>query len=419
MRTHPRARRLAAPAAALAMIVAACGTADPSPSGTPIATSAMTGPTGSARPAAEIYAEVRDAVVAIRGLQPTAAVDPVTIDEAELRENFEAEFDRTYTQAQLQDTEDLLITLGLLPPGASLRGITLDFQTGQIAGYYSPEEDELFVVSRSGGVGALERATYAHEFTHQLQDQRIDLDALGLDASDQSDRALARLAVVEGDAVSVQAAWMTEHLDARELGEVLAAALDPQALEALQRAPAYLRDTATFPYEDGFAFVSRILAGGGYEALNAVYEDPPDSTEQVLHPDLYLSRQPPIAVELPAGLALDLGAGWGQAAQDTLGELILRIWLREGGVTVAGARAASAGWGGDRVVLLRGPDGAIAVGLVSEWDTAADAREFADAASSAINGHALVAHAWLIPESSRVVVTFGEWYSQLAAALGA
>jgi hypothetical protein len=418
MSSHPSTRCLAALAAALALAVAACGTTAPSPSPTPVATAGPSLPSGTDRPPAEVYAEIRDAVAGIRALQPTADVDPVTIDEDVLRTNFEAEFDRVYTPTLLADTEDLLIALGLLPPGASLRAITLAFQAGQVAGYYSPEDDELFVVSRSGRIGGAEKATYAHEFTHQLQDQRFDLGALGIDASDQSDKALARLALVEGDATSVQTEWMTSFLDARELGEVLAAALDPAALEALQNAPAYLRDTATFPYEDGFAFVSRIVAGGGYAAVDAAYADPPDSTEQVLHPDLYLERQPPIAVELPDGLAAALGAGWTAAAQDTLGELILRTWLREGGVSVANARAASAGWGGDRLALLRGPDGAIAVALLTVWDTVADADEFAAAARLAVGempAGGAVGHA---TGSSTVAIGIGDNAAAILAALG-
>jgi hypothetical protein len=417
MPTHLPARRAAALVVALALVVAACDTTNPSPS----ATSATTGPTlptGSDRPPAEVYAEIRDAVVGIRGLQPTADVDPVTIDEVVLRANFEAEFDKAYTPTLLKDTEDLLIALGLLPPGASLRAITLAFQAGQVAGYYSPEDDELFVVSRSGRLGGAEKATYAHEYTHQLQDQRFDLGALGIDASDQSDRALARLALVEGDATSTQTDWMTSFLDARELGEVLAAALDPAALEALQNAPAYLRDTATFPYEDGFAFVSRLRAGGGYAAVDAAYADPPDSTEQVLHPDLYLVREPPIVVDLPDGLAASPGAGWTVAAQDTLGELILRIWLREGGVTVADARVASAGWGGDRLALLRGPNGAIAVALLTAWDTAADADEFAAAARLAVGdlpSGGTVGHA---TGSTTVSIGIGANAAAIVAALG-
>jgi hypothetical protein len=331
-----------------------------------------------------VFAEIRSAVERIRGLQPDAAVDPVTINEAQLRGNLEAEFDATYTPEQLKEADDLLQELGLIPAGSSLRKLTLDLQAGQVAGYYSPEQDELFVVNRTGDLGPVDEATYAHEFTHQLQDQRFDLGALGLDATDQSDRSLGRLALVEGDATSVQSSWMTTNLDAAELGELLKAALDPAAVAALNNAPAYLRDTATFPYQDGLAFVGRLLASGGYAAVDSAFADPPDSTEQVLHPDKYLTREVPVEVNLPKNVPDALGSGWSEVGRDTLGELILRIWLTEGGVPVADARTAAAGWGGDRLALYRGPDGATAVMVRTEWDTAADAAAFASAARTAV-----------------------------------
>jgi hypothetical protein len=372
-----RSTRRSADLVLVALLLAGCGTVAPTEAPTDAPSAPV--PTGTSRPAAEIYAEIRAAVEQIRRLKPSAAVEPVTIDETQLRTNLEAEFDAAQTPEQLRDSEDLLITLGLLPAGASLRQETLDFQTGQVAGYYSPDKDQLFVVRRSGGPGPVDEVTYAHEFTHQLQDQALGLDALGIDVVDQSDRSIARLALVEGDATSVQSTWMTSNLDSRELGEVLAAGLDPAALAAFQNAPAFLRETALFPYQDGLAFVGRLRASGDFSAVDAAFADPPDSTEQVLHPAKYLEREDPIEIVVPNDLAGKVGAGWTAAAQDTLGELILRIWLVEGGVPPATSRAAAAGWGGDRAVLLRGPNGAVCVGLGTAWDTAADATEFLDA----------------------------------------
>jgi hypothetical protein len=371
----------------LALALGGCGSDKPTP--VPTAAPPSSGPTptngATSRPAAEVFAEIRGQVVAIRGLQPTAAVEPVTIDEARLRKNLEAEFDATYTPEQLQDTEDLLKALGLIPGGSSLRTLTLDMQAGQVAGYYSPEKNELFVVNRTGTLGPVDEATYAHEFTHQLQDQHFDLEALGIDSVDQSDRSLARLALVEGDAVSVQTTWMTANLDAREMGELLKAALDPAALEALNNAPAYLRDTAIFPYQDGLAFVTRLLAKGGYPAVDAAFADPPDSTEQILHADKYLTREAPVAVKVPSAIPDVLGTGWTMVGQDTLGELILRTWLTDGGVAATAARTAAAGWGGDRLALYRGPDGKTAVLLRTTWDTPGDAEDFAAAARTAVS----------------------------------
>ena len=385
-----QATRRALSGLSLCLLLVGCGTVTTSPSPTtapssgPTFSSAAPSPSASSRPAAEVFAEIRDAVVAIRGLKPTAAVDPVTIDETQLRTNLEAEFAATYTLAQLKDTEDLLIVLGLIPGHSSLRTLTLDMQAGQVAGYYSPEKDELFVVNRTGVLGPVDEATYAHEFTHQLQDQHVDLKALGIDVADQSDRSFARLALVEGDATSVQSTWMTANLDAKEMGALLAAALDPAALAALNNAPAYLRNTALFEYQDGLAFVGRLLANGGYPAVDAAFADPPDSTEQILHPEKYLTREAPLKVTVPSAVPDALGAGWTMVSQDTLGELVLRIWLSDGGVASAAARRATAGWGGDRLALYRGPDGKTAVLLETKWDTALDAQEFMAQAQTAI-----------------------------------
>lgn len=418
MTRRDTARRTAPLTAALAVALAGCGSATPSPMVTPAPTGPGPTTTETLLPSAEVFAEIRDAVVAIRGLEPTSAVDPLTIDEAQMRINLLAEFDATQTPAQLKVAEDLLGALGLLPKGASLRALTADLQGDQVAGYYSPEKDELFIVNRSGTLGPVDEATYAHEFTHQLQDQAIDLDALGLDVADQSDRSFARLALVEGDATSVQSTWMIRNLDSKELGELLAAALDPEALASLQRAPAYLRDTAVFGYQDGLAFVTRLLANGGYAAVDAAFADPPDSTEQILHPDKYLVREAPIPVKLPRAAADVIAPGWSEAGQDTLGELLLRIWLNEGGVANAAARTATAGWGGDRVALYRGPDGASSVVLHSEWDTVTDADEFAAAATSAlarISPTGQVAHE---PGSKTVLFALGDPARKLISVVG-
>lgn len=409
-------------AIALAFVVGACGstvpTTAPSTLGPTSVPATVAPPTPSPIPksAAEQYAAIRTQVEQIRGLQPTGAVDPVTIDETQLRANLGAEFDSSNTGADIRNAEDELITLGLLPKGSSLRTLTLDLETGQVAGYYSPEKKQLFVVSRSGTLGGAELVTYAHEFTHQLQDQRLELSALDLDVHDQADRSLARLALVEGDAVSVQSTWMTENLSPQQLGEVMSAAMDPAALKALSDAPRYLRETALFPYNDGFAFVSGLLTQGGYAAVDAAFKDPPASTEQILHPAKYLKHEPPIAVKLPAKLAATLGAGWSLAAEDTLGEEVLRIWL-EGVLSTPDAAAAAAGWGGDRLALLRGPNGAVAIALRTEWDTPADAAEFLAAAVRTDAGLGLDASAESAAGSNVVTIAIGDGRAVLAAAL--
>ena len=411
----PNVKALALAVAAV-LAVGACGTTAPT---TPPTTAPPTAlPTGTPRPPTEVYAEIRAAVEAIRGLKPTAAVDPVTIDETQLRKNLEAEFDKENSASDLQFSEETLIALGLLPAGSSLRKLTLDLQAGQVAGYYSPDQNQLYVVSRSGRLGPVEEVTYSHEFTHQLQDQHFDLGKLGLDATNQSDRALAQLGLIEGDAVSVQTAWTAANLTSQELGELFAASLDPAAIDALRKAPAYLRETSLFPYSDGLNFVDGLISSGGYEAVNAGFANPPTSTEQILHPTKFSPREAPIDVRLPADLAKSMGSGWKEIGQDTLGELLLRVWLTGNGIPVTDARAAAAGWGGDRLVLLRGPSGAMTVGLLTQWDTEADAREFSDAATTAIERLGTIQTRALLSGSKAVAVTIGDGAKKLLSLIG-
>jgi len=149
-------------------------------------------------------------------------------------------------------------------------------------------------------------------------------------------------------------------------------------MAALQNAPPILRETSLFPYTAGLSFVQALMASGGYAAVNAAFANPPASTEQILHPEKYAAHEAPVAVSIPGGLPALLGSGWSEAGRDTLGEENLRVWLGQLGAS-SQAFAAAAGWGGDRLVLYEGPNGATQLAVVTAWDTATDADEFATA----------------------------------------
>jgi hypothetical protein len=152
--------------------------------------------------------------------------------------------------------------------------------------------------------------------------------------------------------------------------------------------PAVLRESLLFPYTSGLQFVQGLQAAGGWQAVNDAFGKPPASTEQILHPAKYAAGEAPATVDLPNDLATRLGAGWKVGLEDTLGEFSLKVWLANagGGKGAATATAASTGWGGDRAVLLDGPNGMTAVAISTTWDTAADAAEFATAAGPVVDG---------------------------------
>ncbi|MES2209231.1 MAG: hypothetical protein V4515_03485 [Chloroflexota bacterium] len=371
----------------LALVVLACGPAIASPSGEPPIGSPSPGSVTLAPDAKAIYQTIARQVSTIRQLEAPDRVEPVVIDGPTLLRNLQAEFNDANPAEEIAKSERLLRIMGLLGADISLAQAYLDLQGSQVIGYYDPKVKELFIVSRDGALGAIEEVTYAHEFTHELQDRRFNLDSLGLDTiKDDSDRALAILSLVEGDAVSAQIAWMTANLTAAQLGEVAAQASDPAMLAVLARTPRILLETSLFPYQAGPGFVARLQARGGYPSVNAAYGNPPVSTEQILHPDADATTLAPIAMVVPADLAARLGPDWSVAARDTFGELQTRVWLREGGVAGDVARLAAEGWGGDRLVLMDGPDGAAVVVWTTAWDSVQDARAFESAARTALGG---------------------------------
>ena len=89
----------------------------------------------------------------------------------------------------VEANERLYKGLGLLPPDASLEDLYVELLGSQVAGSTAPTTRQLYVVSQSGALGPTEKTTFAHEYTHALQDQNFDLESL--DISTRSARATA------------------------------------------------------------------------------------------------------------------------------------------------------------------------------------------------------------------------------------
>lgn len=376
-------------------------TVAPTASASPTAT--VPASPGSTSDDATIFRTIAGQVIALRGLAAPTQVEPTIIDRTALQKNLQAEFDKDNPTDQIAQTERIDKALGFLAPGASLRDLYLKLQGSQVIGYYDPTAKRLFIVSHDGGLGPTERLTYAHEFTHQLQDGRFDLNSLGLDKlSTDSDRALAILSLVEGDAVGIQTSWMIANLTPVELGQVAAEASDPATLAIIASMPPLLLETSLFPYQAGAAFVNGLRGSGGNAAVDAAFGRLPASTEQILHPDTYAAGVRPVNVTLPTDLAARFGSGWTETATDTMGELQIRVWLKQGGVAGDVARTAADGWGGDRMILVAGPAGASVLVFESVWDSAADADAFHAAATVAIAG--LKLDGAIAQSRSRVVI---------------
>ncbi len=313
-------------------------------------------------------------VVALRNLQLTRPFARGVLSRDQIGAKLRDRIGKEYTPEEIRSESRVLKRLGLLAPEADYEKLLMDVLMEQVAGFYDPFARELYIADWIGG--DLMRPAMAHEIEHALQDQHFDLKKFATPLKDDGDRQLARSAVVEGDGTEVMLEFVLQGMNV-DLGKVpgMMDALTTQLTSsqlgqspALAKAPRFLRDTLTFPYFAGLKFVSAVKQKG-WGAVDAAFKTPPESTEQILHPEKFFAHEHPVTVTPSAVAAL---APAKELRRDVLGEFEWRLLLASR-ISDAEAERAAAGWGGDRLVAYADGDGPVSVIDLSTWDSDDDA----------------------------------------------
>jgi hypothetical protein len=293
----------------------------------------------------------------------------------EIREYVIAKLDADWPKEELAGYEAALKLLGLIPDTLDLRRTVVNVLYEQIAGYYDPDSNALYVAADLDPYIA--RVTASHELVHALQDQHLDLDSI-MRQRRQNDRRVAAQAILEGQATLAQLSVLMPEQRPDTLPadwfwrqrEVMAA--QHAQMKEFASAPLWLREGLVFPYLGGADFVNWYARtyGGGHPFGRAM----PRSTEQILHPDRYQARDEPTTLRFARE-----GAGPASIRyEDELGEFEIRLLLTE--LTGLEARAAllASGWDGDRYAVLgKGAGRGDALVWYTVWDGEAEARRFA------------------------------------------
>ncbi len=307
--------------------------------------------------------EVCDAVAFIesfKGDRPFLTFPVVNFIDGEAFDDFVLE-DFAEGEAELRETGLVLQSLGLIDPDVDLAdALRTSLELG-VAGAYNTETEELNVNGTE--VNLYTQSVMIHELTHAWDDQYFELARPEYDDA-EGEIGSGFLNVVEGSAVLAETAWRATLTDAQrtELEELELGAISPDELELLFAVPFFVLQLQISPYVDGAAFVQSIYDRDGIDGVDALFDNPPTTTEQVFHVDAYLDGEgalevPPVE---PPFEALDQGV---------MGELTFDLWF--------GSRVAD-GWGGDEYVSWRSGDTTCTtVSVVG--DTDADTDEFFDA----------------------------------------
>ena len=242
-----------------------------------------------------LAADEREAVISramarveyVRDAEFEATVPVDIISRAEFRErdstNYSAAF-RTFDNAKFE-------ALMLIGEDTDSLAVQQGNSGSNVLGFYAPANDSIKIVAESDNPSLDGEGTLAHELVHALQDQRHNLSSL---RGDTRDGVNGRNGLIEGEANAVQ-----DRYTARCGGEwsCIEGSEDSQSGvgDDFHWGVYYLN---FFPYSDGPGFVEYQLRQGGWDAVDAAFEDPPESAEQVIYPARYTDRDPPADVPL-------------------------------------------------------------------------------------------------------------------------
>lgn len=312
---------------------------------------------------AELVGKASAQVERLRELRFSRPVDARFLSPAELRDHIAKLLEDELPPKAVAREQAILEELGAIPPGTDLMALEEDALGSQVIGLYDPDTKEL-LVQRSGDAGPDEAITLAHELEHALADQALDLnEPKGLGTADG---ALARIAVIEGDATLTMTRYAIAELDLDELGSLGSESV-PSAEREFDQLPDYLQRELLFPYFEGLRLnCYEWLTGGGWKAIDRLYDHPPRSTYEVMFPAAYGERPP--AKPPPPGRP---GAGWKPVEKRDLGAAELSwLFAAPGGEAEAALpdpRRLVAGWRGGEVELWeRGDRRALGIALVAD-----------------------------------------------------
>ena len=327
----------------------------------------------------DLFDDITSDMEDIRNLELSDPIDIMFMTRDEYEEQFAGNFMTEAETAGMADRQLVLVAFGLLELEDDLAALYAGLYAGGIAGYYDPATDRMVVIVESEDVDltAINQVTFAHETVHALQDQRFDLLSFS-DArtSGTNDESLAVTALIEGDASLAETDYLLSDTDLAidYLTEVYTGERESSVWETT---PPILLVPLSFPYSEGQRFVQHLYDEGGWDLVDDAYDDPPTTTEHILHPGKYLEGEEAIPVAV-SDVGSALGDGWRVIEQDSWGEYTISIILE--GADLGGEQIIDAhtGWGGDAYMAMTNDEDA-AVAWVSEWDSEDDATEFLNA----------------------------------------
>jgi hypothetical protein len=301
----------------------------------------------------------------------------VIVSTDELADRIRVQIEEELDPEETLTTQRLYELLGLLDGSVDLLQAYTDLYAEAVGGYYDDETGEM-VISGDDALRPLAKTIVVHELIHALTDQHFGFASKLDDLIDEEryQEAAALQALAEGDATYFQLVYM-QTLPTSEQVEAVQESLgvDTTVADSL---PAWFSEDLTWPYDSGFDFVDRVISDLGVSGLNQTYTLLPTTSEHIMHPGSYFTRQPPRSVTLPDA-SLE---GYELIDDGPWGEWNLQLLLLDG-VDPGEAIVAATGWGGDDYAVYAN-ETELAFAYLYQADTPRDAEEMATSLASSV-----------------------------------
>jgi hypothetical protein len=302
---------------------------------------------------------------------------------------------------RMERSEIVLKKFGLLDADFHLQSFLVQLLDEQIAAYYDSKTKTVNLLDWIAP--DTQKPVLAHELTHALQDQRVNLDKWQNQTSDDLSHSFAddkkhvatdeddtaREAVLEGQAMAVFVDYSLApaHKSLRSSPELIENLLDNMTDDGdspvLSRAPLLLQESLLFPYRDGLKFEAALVADSPAPAAAyaAVLDRPPASSYEIMNPHAY-EQQAKVPLLTMPDIHPVIDGEYSPYDIGVMGELDVRILAELFGGTQTAAQLTPAWDGGiyyaaqKKNAASKDSTSSVALLYLSQWKSADAAQAF-------------------------------------------
>jgi len=318
--------------------------------------------------AEQLLSEARQEFEKIRGVS-VREVTLEVVNQSWVVENW----GKAYADPEIEEIrieENIYKALFMISPDVSLYEARLEW-TGMF--HAAKWQGKIYVVEDNFDVTDefKVKSTFVHELTHILQETYSIPER---PSTFDGDKALTSLK--EGDATFMADIFKNDGVIPTSLS---VAADDKTSLsvplvllfgdEIQPSLPYTINKINRFPYHYGVEFVKALYAQGDWETVEKAYENPPNTTEQIMHPEKYFAQEDDQNVEAPS-----ITGDWNLTKNDRFGEYFILVML-DNWISTDEAEQAAEGWGGDIINYYEKDDDFLFTWNIA-WDSRDDAFEF-------------------------------------------